>query len=76
MTKETLLRYINQNNSIFTIQVIEKGVSCFKSCNAMAEQYLFDNRLFGQFLFDNDLISKKIELDNGELVYKIIKMKF
>ena len=73
MTKETLLLYINQNYSIFTLQVIEKGVSCFKSCNAMVEQYLFDHRLFNKFLFENDLLSKKIELESGELVYRITR---
>lgn len=73
MTKEKLLSTINRMNYVFSIQLIEKDIPCFKSCNAMAEQYLFDHRLFNKFLFENDLLSKKIELESGELVYRITR---
>ena len=73
MTKEKLLSTINRMNYVFSIQLIENDILCFKSCNAIVEKYTFDHRLFDKFLFENDLLSKKEELESGELVYRIIR---
>lgn len=76
MKKEVLLEEINKGHEWFDKSLIENDISCFRGWTAMLDCWSFKVDLFNKFLFENDLLSKKIEFENGELIYEIIKMKF